>query len=228
MDATESSEPRDSLLERVVFLSDGLFAIALTVLVLELRLPGLPASADESQLEAALRELVPRFFAYALSFSIISLYWMAHWRRFQLIQRADARLAYLNLTQLAFIALIPFPTALIGEHGDLPIAVVLYAVTLSAAGLTGVVAGVYASSAGLTRGAVPSVGIGSPSRRGLIVPAVMIASLLLLPWAGTSAVELSWLAILPVDFVARRWDPIRAWRPAAGLRRNPGSGQTIS
>ena len=217
------SAASDRALERLIYLSDGVFAIALTILVLELRLPALAPSADQDQVAGALGELVPRLFAYVLSFTIISLYWMAHLRRFALLERADARLAYLNLTQLALIALIPFPTALIGEHGDVPVVVVLYGTALSVAGLVGVLSGEYAQSAGLTRRAAPEPWPGSPSRRGLIVPAVMLSSLLLLPWAAPSAVELSWLAMLPLDLVARLGQPTRLLRRAlpwsGGLHR---------
>lgn len=108
-------------LERIVFLSDGVFAIALTLLVIDLRVPEFPVAATPDTMASALGNLLPRIFAYALSFTIIGLYWVAHWRRFKSIARADLGLAYVNLVVLGLIALIPFPTALIGEHGDLPI-----------------------------------------------------------------------------------------------------------
>lgn len=194
----------DHALERIVFLSDGLFAIALTILVIELRVPELGALATSDQLLDSLRDLLPRFFAYALSFGIISLYWMAHLRRFKLIDRADTGLAYLNLLLLALIALIPFPTALIGEYGDQPIAVAIYAITLSAAGLAGVAGWVHASRAGLLKAGALSHGGGSGSLRGLAVPCVMLASLLLLPFASPYLVEASWILIIPVQWLLTR------------------------
>src|SRR3954464_13231866 len=92
-------------LERIVFLSDGVFAIAMTLLVIDLRVPEI-ASATSVQIEEALGQLWPRVIAYALSFTIIGFYWIAHWRRFKLIGRANLGLAYLNLLLLAFIAFI--------------------------------------------------------------------------------------------------------------------------
>jgi uncharacterized membrane protein len=193
--------------ERVVFLSDGLFAIALTLLVIDLRLPDLPASAGAVEISNAIADLAPRVFAYALSFTIIAFYWMAHLRRFKLIGRANAGLAYLNLLFLGFIALIPFPTALIGEHGDLPIAVVIYAGTLSAAGLAGFLCWVYALRADLVAPDAPRDAVRSGALRGLAAPVVMLSSLLLLPIASTYVVELVWLLILPVQWFLGRHAP---------------------
>ncbi len=188
-------------IERVVFLSDGLFAIALTILVIDLRLPDLPVSAGTSELSSAIGELAPKVFAYALSFAIISLYWVAHLRRFKLIGRADTGLAYLNLLLLAFIALIPFPTSLIGEHGDLPVVVVIYAGTLSAAGIAGFLCWVYALRAQLVAPDAPGDAVRSGAARGLAAPIVLLGSLLLLPVASTYLVELTWLLILPVQWI---------------------------
>jgi uncharacterized membrane protein len=196
--------------ERVIFLSDGLFAIALTLLVIDLRLPDLPASAGAVEISDAIADLAPRVFAYALSFTIIGFYWMAHLRRFKLIGRANAGLAYLNLLFLAFIALIPFPTALIGEHGDQPIAVVIYAGTLSAAGLTGFLCWIYALRADLVAPDAPRDAVRSGALRGLAAPIVMLGSLLLLPIASTYVVELAWLLILPVQWYLGRHGSIES------------------
>ncbi len=200
----EGTNQGDLGVERVIFLSDGVFAIALTLLVIDLRLPDLPASTGGVEISTAIADLAPRVFAYALSFTIIAFYWMAHLRRFRLIGRANARLAYLNLLFLAFIALIPFPTALIGEHGDLPIAVVIYAGTLSAAGLAGFLCWVYALRAELVAPETPRDVVRSGAMRGLAAPIVMLTSLLLLPIASTYIVELVWLLILPVQWFLGR------------------------
>lgn len=196
--------PGDELaLERVVFLSDAVFAIAMTILVLELRLPELPESVTGDGLRDALWGMAPRFGAYALSFAILGSFWVSHWRRYHRVARADGRLAWLNLLFLGLVAVIPFPTAVIGEHGDLPIAVVLYAVTLSAAGLAGTMAWLHAGRAGLAAPGTPLDLRGSGTLRALVVPAVLLGSLVLLPVAGPYAVELSWLAIVPLSILVR-------------------------
>jgi uncharacterized membrane protein len=190
-------------LERVVFLSDAVFAIAMTLLVLELRLPALEEPGDGDALRDALLAIVPRLGAYALSFAILGAYWLSHWRRYHRVARADGRLAWLNLLFLGLVAVIPFPTAVIGEHGDLPLAVVLYALSLSLAGLAGTVAWLYASRAGLTADGTPTGLRDSGTLRGLVVPAVLLGSLVLLPVLGPYGVELSWIAIVPLSILAR-------------------------
>lgn len=196
-------EGDDLALERVVFLSDAVFAIAMTILVLELRITELPGAVTGDVLQDALVEVAPRFAAYALSFAILGAYWVSHWRRYRFVARADGRLAWLNLLFLGLIAVIPFPTAVIGEHGDLAAAVVLYAVTLALAGLAGTWAWLYAVRAGLTASRAPLDIRGSGTLRALVVPAVLLGSLVLLPVLGPYAVELSWLAIVPLSFLAR-------------------------
>ena len=93
-------------LERMVFFSDAVFAIALTLLALDLKLPeGIPAE----QLDDALVAAWPQLLAYALSFVIIAKTWMSHHSDFALIRRFNANLAWLNLALLFFIAMLPAP-----------------------------------------------------------------------------------------------------------------------
>ena len=204
--AAEVERPIDLGLERIVFLSDGLFAIAMTILVIDLRVPDLVQRATSDQVAAALGTLLPSVFSYVLSFAIVGSYWVAHWRRFKLIERANVGLAYVNLVLLGFIALIPFPTALMGEHGDTAIAVVVYVATLSAAGIAGFLTWVYAVRVGLVRADAPKDFVHSGAIRALSVPAVMLPSLLLLavPAAGPTATEASWVLIAPVQWYLSR------------------------
>jgi uncharacterized membrane protein len=190
--------------ERLLFFSDAVFAIAITLLIIEVRLPPLPEQATNQALIDGLREILPSIFAYGLSFATIGLYWLAHWRRYRYVARVDERLVALNLVLLAFIAFIPFPTAVIGEHGDLTVAVILYAITLSAAGLLGPLTWLYAWRAGLVRPDVGARFARYAAFRGFSVPVVMLTSLLLLPLLGPAAVELSWLLIVPVQVAMNR------------------------
>jgi uncharacterized membrane protein len=199
------AESRSLGFERLLFFSDAVFAIAITLLIIDVRLPDLPPGATDAQLREALGELIPKVFAYVLSFATIGLYWLAHWRRFRYIARVNERLVAFNLVLLGFVAFIPFPTALMGDQGDHPIAVVIYALSLSAAGLIGPLTWLYAWRAGL---AVPGI---SPrfaqlsASRGFSVPIVLLGSLLLLPIIGTTWVTVSWLLIAPVQIVLNRF-----------------------
>src|ERR1041384_3485230 len=79
--------------ERVIALSDGVYAIALTLLVLDIRLPELPQPVSAQEFEAALLALQPQLFSYALSFVVIAIFWLAHHRYFK---RVDPTLNMLN------------------------------------------------------------------------------------------------------------------------------------
>ncbi|MFF0988928.1 TMEM175 family protein [Kocuria nitroreducens] len=117
--------------ERTVFFSDAVFAIAMTLLVLELILP---ADLDPAQLDAALRAHLSPFLAYVLSFAVIGTAWMSHHRRFTVIRRYDRRLQWLNLLSLFFVALLPMPTSLLSDYGggSSPWPVALYAAVTAA------------------------------------------------------------------------------------------------
>lgn len=118
--------------ERLVAFTDAVIAIAITLLVLDVRVPdGLP----RDQLVSALGDTVPHLSAYALSFFIIGVYWLAHHRMFARIVRVDGVLLRRNLAFLFCIALLPFPTTLIAEYGPEPAAVISYALTVAATGL---------------------------------------------------------------------------------------------
>jgi len=201
VDASESTETHGLDLERLVFFSDAVFAIAITLLIIELRLPPLPAKPETAEIVAALQSVLPGVFAYALSFATIGSYWLAHWRRYRYVERANERLAAMNLLLLGLVAFIPFPTALIGEHGDQPVIVVFYAASLSAAGVVGPLTWLYAWHAGL---AVPGLSLRYATMaalRGFSVPIVMLGSLLLLPFAHPYVVEVAWVLIAPVQIL---------------------------
>ena len=106
---------------RIVAFSDGVFTIAITLLVLSLEVP---PGGDLSEL---LSERAEQFFAYFLSFAVTARFWLAHHRFYGLVQRFDRRLVTLNFVYLSFVALLPFTTELIGDYSDDPLGVAIYA-----------------------------------------------------------------------------------------------------
>jgi uncharacterized membrane protein len=121
-------------LERLIFFSDAVFAIAITILVLDIRLPAGGDIADNGQLLRMLTGLWPKYLAYILSFWVIGLYWISHHRKFLLIKRLDNRLLRLNLLLLMVIAFIPFPTAVMSENGNRT-AIIFYSLIMALGGL---------------------------------------------------------------------------------------------
>ncbi|MDQ3766044.1 MAG: TMEM175 family protein, partial [Actinomycetota bacterium] len=110
--------------QRVVSFSDGVFAIAMTLLVVTVEIPvGIPMD----RFTARLRGVVPEVLSFFISFAVIGRYWMVHHQFFGLLKAINSRLVAWNLVYLAFIAFLPFPTALIGEYSGSPLSVIAYA-----------------------------------------------------------------------------------------------------
>ncbi|HEY6866612.1 MAG TPA: TMEM175 family protein [Candidatus Eisenbacteria bacterium] len=122
-------------LERLIFFSDAVFAIAITILVLDLRPPEVSGPDPAGSLRHGLIRLIPKLMSYAMSFWIIGLYWFVHHRIFRHIRRCDDGLIWLNLLFLFSIAFLPFPVALMGSYGALRAAVVFYTATLIVTGI---------------------------------------------------------------------------------------------
>ncbi len=103
-------------LERLVFFSDAVFAIAITLLVLEIEVPHLPRVQDSAAFVEALRDLTPSFFAFGLSFLVIGRFWMTHHGLMDHVTTYDPRLMWPNMLYLMTIAFMPFSTALLGSN----------------------------------------------------------------------------------------------------------------
>ena len=117
--------------DRIVNLSDGVFAIAITLLILGIRVPDIPENMVSSQLPGALLSLWPKYLGYILSFVGISAFWLIHHSIFRTIRSYDRILLYLNSLFLMVVAFVPFPTSLLGEYGDHQLPVAIYAATLA-------------------------------------------------------------------------------------------------
>jgi uncharacterized membrane protein len=157
---------------RIVAFSDGVFAIAITLLVLNL---GVSEHIRSGDLGAALWDQWPNLFAYAISFAVIGRFWIIHHRFFAEVTGFDSRLIGLNLFYLAWIVLIPFSSQVLGDYGGDTAAVILYSINLSGVVLAGILMFVDAERAGLTQATPEDSREGR--RRGLQVAAVFTASI---------------------------------------------------
>jgi len=155
---------------RVEAFSDGVLAIIITLLVLEIKIPELH---DPTSLEEALRalfHLMPRFIGFLLSFAFVAVFWINHHRFFTLVPRVDWALLWLNNLLLLFLCFIPFPTGFIGENPRNPIALILFAFAFMSAGIVFNCMWRYAHRNGLVSEQVPDELIHKAIRRGLIGP----------------------------------------------------------
>jgi uncharacterized membrane protein len=124
---TDQSDPLE--MERIVFFSDAVFAIAITLLALEIRLPESESLLDDRELFEQLTGVWHSYLGFFISFMVIGVFWMAHHRKFRLIKRFDSRLMMLNLLMLMVIAFIPFPSSLISKYPG-QTATIFYALTM--------------------------------------------------------------------------------------------------
>lgn len=123
----ESGRRRTYSLDRLLAISDGVFAFAITLLVLDLFVPVLSSGATSADLYQALSKEYVSFISYLLSFFIAGVWWNAHNRNLSFLRNADSTLRWLNLLFLLWIALLPFFTKILDQYAGLQLAVVLYA-----------------------------------------------------------------------------------------------------
>jgi uncharacterized membrane protein len=117
-------------LERLILFSDAVFAIAITLLVIELKLPETDISSNAA-LTDALVQTIPHFMSFLLSFLIIGIYWISHHRMFYYVIDYDKKLIWLNLLFLFFIALMPFSSNIYGVYSGFNAAFLLYVANIS-------------------------------------------------------------------------------------------------
>jgi TMEM175 potassium channel family protein len=128
--------------DRILFFSDAIFAIAITLLVLEIRVPGYHDNPG-----GEIRAAVPNMISFGISFVVIGLFWIGHHSLSRYIAAFDRWLISINLLFLGTIAFMPFPTELLnsGSHGASRAATVFYALSVAAAGLAELAIWLYAS-----------------------------------------------------------------------------------
>jgi len=127
-----AGKQHDHALERLVFFSDAVFAIAITLLVIELPVPHLPRTATDADFLAALASLIPNIVGYSIGFAVIGAFWAGHHRSFMLARHYDPGLLVPNLVLLGLVAFMPFSTALVSAHMGMRVPTALYCLTMLA------------------------------------------------------------------------------------------------
>jgi uncharacterized membrane protein len=128
---------------RVLALSDGVFAIIITLMVLEIHVPELSKGHSLNQ---ALAELRPSLVAFVISFVLAGMYWVGHRDLFALIRRTDRGLVWLNILYLLPLCLLPFAAGLLGRYDTEPVALRIYGLLLVAIAAMRVVIWLYATN----------------------------------------------------------------------------------
>ena len=191
-------------LDSIIFFSDAVFAIAITLLVLDIHVPEIPERLVDEQLPGRLLALWPKYLSYVVSFLVILMFWMGHHIVFRAIKRYDRALIWLNSLFLMCIAFLPFPTSLLGEYGNTQVAVALYAASVAVARLMLTAVWWYASSGHrLLDESFPASTITDYRIRGLAISLVFLISIGI-SFFSVSAATYSWLLLIVADTVLFR------------------------
>ena len=202
---------RDSVeFGRVLTFSDGMFAIAMTLLVVGIEVPDIPDTEDVGELWDAVRDLEGSFVSFFISFAVIGRYWFAHHQFFSLLRRMDRGLIWLNLLYLAFVAFLPFPTGLIGNFFENPLAFAIYAVAVAMVSGMEVVMFRHAKRRALLERRMPE----DVYRWGVLTslsPVIFfLASIPVAFLIDSSWAVILWFGSVPFQVIAERWKPERA------------------
>ncbi|KTG30962.1 TMEM175 family protein [Haloferax profundi] len=183
--------------DRLLALSDGVIAIAITLLVLEITVPEIPPGRPVSILSNLVFEQWHEFFAYVLSFLVIGFYWVLHRRIFLYIEAHDKGVVWLNLLFLLMVAFVPYGTSLFSTYPT-QFGVMFYAGILALTGLTLTLLWSYASRHDILEEGLTSTLVVLEGARFLASPLVFVFSIVIANFDTTLAI-LSWLLLLPIN-----------------------------
>ncbi|MFH0839242.1 MAG: TMEM175 family protein [Candidatus Omnitrophota bacterium] len=128
---------------RVEAFSDGIFAIIVTLLILEIRVPHIVHPESIAELFASIVTLSPKFISWVISFLTICIVWMNHHRLFEMFRGINIGLFWLNVHMLLWVCFVPFPTALVGDYPHNPLAVAFYGLIMGFAAIAFVLTRLY-------------------------------------------------------------------------------------
>jgi uncharacterized membrane protein len=189
---------------RIEALTDGIYAVAMTLLVIELKLPPASTLVDQGDFLNAAAALIPKFRSWIISFYVLGIFWFSHNRQFHYLRAVDGKLVWLNLLYLSFVSLLPFSSALAGEYSRMLFSQVIYSLNMT---LLAVGGGLYIRyifrhpelwamtvPRGFYRGALLRIA-------GLIlVAATAVGIAIVKPRTGSAA----FLLMIPISFISRR------------------------
>jgi len=128
----EDEEGDSHAKDRIAALTDGIYSVAMTLLVIDLKLPEAADLQTSGDLARALIGLEPKFVTWLTSFFVLALFWLGHLRSFRPLRALDGTLITLYLLQLGFVSLMPFSSALVGEYAPMLLSQVIYSFNMGA------------------------------------------------------------------------------------------------
>lgn len=199
MGCNERDEARADV-DRLIGFSDGVFAIAITLLVLNIEVP----TMGPNNVASAVFAEWPDILTYVISFLVIGNYWISHHRVFQQIERQDGRLLWFNLLFLLCVAFVPFPTSLLGETIS-TVTVSIYAATLVVTGVFSAGLWWYASEASeLVSDTVAPTQARNRTVQ-ILAPSVVFALSIPIAWFNPVWAMYFWVTLVVVDPLVDRF-----------------------
>jgi uncharacterized membrane protein len=186
---------------RLAAFTDGVIIVAMTLLVLDIRLPGPAVGLDGQALLEMLKQVFPKTMGYAISFLVIGLFWMGNVRRFRRLARIDTGLIWLTLFFLLSIGVIPFVTSVMSDNPGV-VGTQLYASVLAIASLFSGLIGWHARRKGLFDPAPPAE-FARLQMRALLNLGVFGSSIVVAQFSPDGA-KLLWTALIPASAILER------------------------
>lgn len=188
---------------RLEALTDGIFAIAMTLLVLNIDVPDVPLETAASAVPAFLLSNWPQFTNYAVAFFVLAGFWVVHHKQFHSIRHVNGSLLWLNILALLFVALVPFTTSISGDYHPILLSAVIFDVNFLIIGIIYLVQWLYVSSEPerFLHASVDGHQIAGAKRRLLVLPLAAIAALAISVVIGPGLNGLGYL-LIPVLLTA--------------------------
>lgn len=153
---------------RIIAISDGVFAVAMTLLVLEIRVPLMESISSDKQLIDTFLSLSPKFLVYFLAFMTTGIFWMGHSAQYKHIEKSDRNLSWINLLFLLTVTLLPFTTAFLGDYTQFRFPIAVYWLNIFLMGVTLYINWYYACKEGFVSEESKTV-VDKPIRKRIIV-----------------------------------------------------------
>lgn len=203
-DERRRSEHSEYDVGRMLSLSDGVFAIAMTLLVLNIPLPPeqLPQHTNAALL-AALQDIKGNVFVFAFSFVLVGVNWMRHRQLLRGVVRTDGLLVWCNLLMLLLVCVVPFTTGVLSRHGDLALGAILYAANMALIVVAGLALRARAWTSDLFGRRPPPAEMRGSVIDSLVAAGVFVASIPV-AFVNPTAAELLWLAQILTVVVRQR------------------------
>jgi uncharacterized membrane protein len=203
---------------RLIALSDGVFAIAMTLLALDI---ALPVGLNSADFDEALADVMPSVWAYALSFLLIAAFWRGHHQVFRYVEKVDGTVIRLGLLSLGLIALMPFPTTLLAEYGDLAPSVAVYSGAVAVMGIAQLTLTIALWKRPWLAGAALPDRVARNDVADLAATVLVFAIAVPLAFVSPTGAKLWWAVLIPVKWVlGERGNRLRA---AAGASASEGT-----